>query len=92
MKMMVTWTFKADGVRGAVERFLAGHGAAPEGTKLLGRWHSSDFSGGFALYESDDAVAIFAGAAEWAEVIDIRHIPVVEDAEAGPVLAKAFGK
>ena len=92
MKIMVTWTFKAGGLRGAVEQFLAGQGAAPEGTKLLGRWHSSDFSGGFALYETNDTVAIFEGAAVWAEVIDLRHIPVVEDAEAGPVLAKAFGK
>jgi hypothetical protein len=92
MRIMFTWTFKPGGLREAAERFLAGQGAPPEGTTLLGRWHSSDMSGGFALYESDDPVALYGGAANWAEVIDIRHVPVVDDAEAGPVLAKAFGK
>jgi hypothetical protein len=64
----------------------------PAGATLLGRWHRTDASGGYTLYESSDATALFAHAAEWAEFLDIETVAVIEDGEAGPILAKLFGQ
>jgi Protein of unknown function (DUF3303) len=59
MKFMVTWAFKQGALREAAQRFLAGEAAPVEGTTLLGRWHGSDLSCGFAPYESNNPVAIY---------------------------------
>ena len=59
---------------------------------MLGRWHKTDMSGGFALLESDNPAALYAGAAQWGEVLEFHSHVVIDDAEAGPVLAKTFGK
>jgi uncharacterized protein DUF3303 len=92
MKILTSWTVRPGAVREAVSRFLAGGGLPPEGVTLLGRWHKSDVSGGYTLYETSNPAALYAAAAEWAELLEIRNDLVVEDAEAGPVLAKIFGK
>jgi hypothetical protein len=60
--------------------------------KLLGRWHNADFSGGFELVESNDPVALYAGAAKWADLLEFSTVPVIEDGDAGPVLANRFKK
>jgi Protein of unknown function (DUF3303) len=92
MKFMTTWAFPAGVVPEAAERFLAGGGAPAEGTTLLGRWHSADFSGGFALYETNDPVALYKGAADWADLLEFNTVAVIEDADAASVLAKRFKK
>jgi len=87
MKIMMTWSAKSgEGFTEAVRRFLAGQAAAPEGVKILGRWHSVDVSTGFTLYETDNAAAFYAGAAVWADLLDLKSYMVIEDGEAGPVL------
>ena len=73
-------------------RFLSGQAVPEPGVTLLGRWHKTDMSGGFALFETDNPAALYAGAAKWAEVLEFHSSVVIEDAEAGPVLAKVFGK
>jgi hypothetical protein len=92
MKFMTTWTLLPGSVKTAAEQFLAGGGGEPEGVKVLGRWHNVDCSGGFSLYESNDAAALHAGAAVWADVLELTTVPVIEDGEAGPNLAVVFGK
>jgi len=92
MKFMSTWTLLPGSVRSAAEQFLATAGQAPVGVKLLGRWHSADCSGGFALYETDSAAALHLGAAKWADLLEINTVAVIEDSEAGPNLAATFGK
>ena len=92
MKFMTTWSAKPGTLREAVGRFLAGKGTPAAGVTLLGRWQSADFSGGFSLFESDNPVAIFETAAVWADLLDLKTTLVVEDADAGPVLAKVFSK
>ena len=88
MKVMLTWSAKSgQGFSEAVRRFLAGEAAPEPGQKILGRWHSVDANIGFALYESDNPAAHYAAAAKWADVLDLRTYLVIEDAEAGPVLA-----
>ena len=92
MKFMTTWHARPGTLREAVGRFLAGQGTPAAGVTLLGRWQSADFSGGFSLFESDNPVAIFETAAVWADLLDLKTTLVVEDADAGPVLAKVFSK
>lgn len=92
MKFMSTWALLPGTVQEAVDRFLAGEAAPAEGVTLLGRWHNVDCSGGFSLYETDNAAALHQGAAKWADVLEINTSLVIEDAEAGPNLAKVFKK
>jgi hypothetical protein len=88
MKFMTTWSAKPGAFPEAVRRFLAGEGTPGEGVTLLGRWHSADFTGGFSLFETSDPAALYASASPWADILDLKTVVVVEDADAGPVLAK----
>src|ERR1017187_10583450 len=90
MKFMITWSAKPETLREAVGRFLAGQGMPAAGVALLGRWHSADLSGGFSLSESDNPSAIYETAAVWADLLNLEIVPVVEDAETGPILLKVF--
>ena len=92
MKFMSTWTLLPGSTRAAAEQFLAGGCGEPEGVKLLGRWHNVDCSGGYSLYESNNAAALHLGSAKWADLIELSTVAVIEDAEAGPNLAATFGK
>ena len=92
MKFISTWTLASGNLRETAERFLAGQGQPPEGVTLLGRWHKADLSGGFVLFETSNSTAFFESAAVWADLLEIHTVPVVEDAEAGAVLAKVFKK
>ncbi len=92
MKFMTTWAFPAGNVPDAAERFLSGAGAPQAGVTLLGRWHNVDCSGGFALYETNDPVALYKGAAVWADLLELNTVPVIEDGEAGPALGERFKK
>ena len=91
MKLILTWSVRPGAIKEAAGRFLAGQATPEEGVKLLGRWHKTDMSGGFALYESNNPTALYTGAAKWADVLEFHSSVVIEDAEAGPVLAKVFG-
>ncbi|MFZ1941298.1 MAG: DUF3303 family protein [Terracidiphilus sp.] len=90
MRFMTTWSVRPGTTKEAVARFLAGQGTPPPGVKMLGRWHKADLSGGFTLTESDNPTAVYESAAVWIDVLEIHGSVVVEDAEAGPILAKVF--
>lgn len=51
-----------------------------------------DLSGVIALYETSNPGAFYESAAVWADVLEIHTLPVIEDADAGPILAKVFKK
>jgi hypothetical protein len=87
MKFMTTWAAFPGATKECVEKFLAGEAAPQEGVTLLGRWHKADCSGGFSLYETDNLVQLYKGAARWADLMELTVVPVLDDAEAGPVLA-----
>jgi len=59
---------------------------------MLGRWHSMDLSCGFTLYETSDAALMYGIATQWADLLEIRNFVVIDDSEAGPILAKNFAK
>ena len=90
MKFMLTFTIKpeAKGRDEAITRFKQTGGQPPEGVKLLGRWTSADFSGGYDLLESKDAGALTRFSLMWSDLMDLRLVPVVEDTELVPVLAQ----
>ncbi len=92
MKFMSTWSIRPGCTQEAVGRFMAGKGNPPAGLTLLGRWHNSDGSGGFALYETDNPSLLYESSAGWTDVLEIHGYTVLEDAEVGPVLARVFGK
>ncbi len=92
MKFITTWSVRPGALQQAVDRFLAGEGQPPAGTKLLGRWHKLDGSGGFSLMESDNPAAMYEAAAVWLDVLELHSFAVTEDAEAGAVLQKVFQK
>jgi hypothetical protein len=92
MKFMLTYTVRPGCRPEAINRFLTTQGAPPPGVTLLGRWHNTDNSGGFALYESNDPVALFEGSATWADVLETHSHSVIEDREAAGVFAKLSGK
>jgi Protein of unknown function (DUF3303) len=91
MKIMSTYTLRPGLVPEAANRFLSGKAAPPEGITLLGRWHKTDSSGGYALYETDDPAKLFEFSAAWVDVLELHSNVVVEDAVAGPALAKIYG-
>jgi hypothetical protein len=92
MKFMTTWAIRPGDRKEAVDRFLAGLATPPEGVTLLGRWHKSDCSGGFTLIETDNPLAVFEDAAFWTDVLDMQTTVVLDDLEAGPIVAKIRGK
>lgn len=91
MKFMLTFTIKpeAKGRDEAIARFKQTGGQPPDGAKLLGRWTAADFSGGFDLLESDDARALTEFALMWSDLMELRIVPVVEDADLNDVLQHA---
>ena len=74
---------------GVVRRFKETGGATADGVKLLGRWTAADFSGGFDLLESKDAGALTRFALMWSDLMELRIVPVVDDAELVKVLQMA---
>lgn len=92
MKMMSTYSIRPGCVPEAAKRFLSGKGTPPAGIKILGRWHKTDGSGGYTLFESDNPALLFEFAASWSDVLDNHSNVVIEDAEAGAALARIYGK
>ena len=90
MKFMITWKVPPANYKDAVARFLETGGSVPAGLKMLGRWHTTD-GRGFLLVEGTET-ALAENYAQWADLLEIEVAPVLEDAEAGAVLSKAFGK
>ena len=92
MKFITYWRIRPGAMKEAVRRFLAGEGQPPAGVKLLARWHKADCSGGWTLSESNDPKAVYENAAFWSDILEVYTHPVIEDAEAAPVLEKLYGK
>jgi hypothetical protein len=91
MKFMLTFNFKPD-IKSrdeAIARFKKTGGTPPGGAKLLGRWTAADLSSGFDLIESEDVKALTEFSLQWSDLMDLRIVPVVEDAELVDVLKKA---
>jgi hypothetical protein len=89
MKYLVQWSLPQATFRQAAQRFVKTGGMPPSGVTLIGRWHGMNGKG-FAVVETSDSKALFAYMAEWLEYIPIEATALVEDAEAGEVLASLY--
>ena len=97
MKFMLTWRVHPEKRQAA---FAAFSQMTPEddlkdmgsNIKLIGRWHDlSDFSG-VAICESDDPQALASWALNWNNVLDLKTIVVLDDAEAREVGRKKMAE
>jgi hypothetical protein len=91
MKFILTFSIQLEGKSRdeAISRFKSTGGLAPEGAKLLGRWTAADFSGGFLLLESDDVKTLTEFSLMWSDIIALKIVPVIEDADLAIVLTRA---
>ncbi len=92
MKIFSSYTLRPGCIPEAAKRFLEGKATPPAGLKLLGRWHKTDGTGGYSVFEADSLAAVYEFSIGWSDVLEIHDHVVIEDAEMGPVLAKVFGK
>lgn len=92
MKFMIVWKTVPGSYKPAVESFLRGGAPLPPGLKRVGRWHSPGSTLGWHLMEGDDLTAVAQHVAEWANLLEIKTYPVIEDAEAASAASKVFGK
>jgi uncharacterized protein DUF3303 len=87
MKYVITWSAPTATYVPAIKKFLANGGLPPAGVKMLGRYHAlAGSSSGFILAETSDHKAIFTWLAEWMDTVSFDVTPVVEDADAAPIL------
>ena len=89
MKFLVSWSLPPATFRPAVARFLETGGMPPAGVNMIGRWHGLS-GAGCAVVESNDPKALYAWIAEWSEFLPLQTTPVLEDADAGAVLATLY--
>ncbi|HYS67954.1 MAG TPA: DUF3303 domain-containing protein [Paraburkholderia sp.] len=88
MKFIVQWNGLPTAENSVIERFMRTGGQAPDGVKLLGRWHAIGGLHGFAIVEADDLQGMAALALEWGDLLSMNISPAMTDEE----LAAALGK
>ena len=85
MKYMTVWSIAPENVKAAKKRFFE---AEPlEGVRRIGRWSEFGSMKGFDLLESDDPVAMSKLGFYWADLVDMKIAPVVEDEVAGKAMS-----
>lgn len=92
MKYMLNWKIACENHRSAGVGFLKSGAPAPEGLKIIGRWHGPGSVTGWSLVESDDPKAVFEHVAQWSEFLELQTTPVLEDDEAAEALSRVYGK
>jgi hypothetical protein len=92
MKFMTSRVALPGATRECVEKFLAGEAAPEPGVTHIARWFKVDGSGGVTITETDDATLLYKSATKWADLMELSISPVIEDAQAGPILAAWFAK
>ncbi|HZA09498.1 DUF3303 domain-containing protein [Mycobacterium sp.] len=90
MKYLVTFSAPQGSFRTATERFLKTGAKPPDGVTQLGRWFGMNGKG-CAVLEAADPKGVFEMLSEWRELIEIDATPVLEDDEAGAIMAKLYG-
>lgn len=87
LKFISMYEFRPENRDAAVQRFMGGGGAPPpEGVQMLGRWHDVSMLRGFTLSEATDASALAKWSHDWADLLSIESVPVIDDEELGQVL------
>ncbi|MCL7937781.1 MAG: DUF3303 domain-containing protein [marine benthic group bacterium] len=79
MLYVTHWKIKEEHLEEAVARFSNAPPEIPAGVKMIGRWHAMGTGEGFSLMESDDPVAISSYVYAWADLVEQRVFPVIDD-------------
>ena len=87
MKYMTVFSVAPENYEAAIKRFRE-NSEPLEGVKRLGRWAEFGTNKGFDLLETDDPVAITKLGLFWADLVDMKTVPVVDD----EVIAKALSE
>lgn len=87
MTFLISYRIPSGTYLAGTERFKQSGGLPPAGIEFLARWHRVDGSGGVAICKTDDAAAIARWAREWADVISMEVVPVLDDATMAAVIA-----
>lgn len=88
MKFIVQWNGLPTAENAVIERFMKTGAQAPDGVKLLGRWHAIGGLHGVAIVEADDTGSMAALALEWGDLLTMSIFPAITDEELGAALAK----
>lgn len=96
MKFMATWRAHEDKRHEILKAFssmTAADDKADMGDKirLIGRWHDVASFTGVAVFEADDASAVFAWMLNWNGSLDIEVKPVLDDDETRAVGKRKLG-
>jgi len=86
MKYMSVWTIKPENLKAAVNRFKEANPEPGSGVELVTRWHEVGTGKGFALLEADDPIALSRFMVAWADLVDQKIVPVVDDSEIAQAL------
>lgn len=86
MHFMIIWTFKPEHSEDAIARFTETGATPPEGVKMLARWHDVSGRRGFAIAQTDDAVAASKWCYQWSDLLSFEVIPVLDDEQLAQVL------
>ena len=86
MKYMSVWNITPENFKAVIERFSTADPKPPAGVTMLDRWHEVGSGKGYALFETDDAVALSKFVLAWADLVDQKIVPVVGDEEIGQAL------
>lgn len=88
MRFMTTWTFKPEQADATTERFRQTGGVPPEGVRMIARYHDVSGNRGWAISETDDAVAIATWCRQWNDVLTFDVVPILDDQELAAVLSE----
>lgn len=86
MKYMSVYYIAPENIKNTIKRFKEADPKPGAGAKLLGRWHEVGTGKGFALLEADDPVALTRFLVQWADLVDQKVVPVVDDGELSKAL------
>ena len=79
MLFSVQWKINPENRNAANNRFKETGAPAPDGVKMLGRWHFAGGLDGMLICETDDTVALGKWTQQWTDVLRFRVAPVNTD-------------
>ncbi|NPT57862.1 DUF3303 domain-containing protein [Paraburkholderia sp. 5N] len=86
MKFIVQWDGLPTAENSVIERFMKTGAQAPEGVKLLGRWHAVGGLHGFAVVEAEDTRGLAALSLDWGDLLTMSIVPAMTDEDLGAAL------
>ena len=87
MKFMSVWSIAPENMEAALKRYREADPKPGPGVKILGRWHEVGTGKGYTLFEADNLVELGSLCVQWADLADMKVVPVYDDEEAAKALA-----